>query len=529
MRIPFAILMALAFLSFGVNSLQAQVEGISIISAENYFADKDFRNAFAGFEDYLQNIKFDREVAYKAGISACRLGIGKRAIYHLQIAKEAGIKDNYLSYWLGRSFLQDEQWDSSRVYFEQYMDVFPVDKTYQNEAAAFLRNIEVAKSMVFKSLQPILIENMGSGINSPYSEFHPMITQDGKTMVINSRKKGFLDEKLFDDGEYKEKIFISKKQEDGSWSRASPIRLNEGRNRDNDFVAIQLINNDTKLLLYKIVQETAHLYVSDYEDGAFKIPYQIPIEPDPRFFTGDIFFSKDLKHCVFTMDGKTNYFQNDLYSSTYDDKTEKWSEPVSLGKNINSNREEGSPFLLGDTILYFSSKSDKGLGEFDIFRSKKDKNGIWGIPVNLGFPYNTANNDLYFYISQTDTAVHYISTMRGSGKGLADIYSVRRTALVAGSGVILDDEGQAVINSRITFEDPENYQSIQVMTDANGRFSSEFVAGVLYRISFPKGSKQLEAAFRIAFPLVPGDGRDVQVRLSPKIQTKQEIPVDTVE
>jgi hypothetical protein len=529
MRFRF-LLVFLAFLLIpGKGSLFAQVEGISIVSAQNYFADKDYRNAFAGFEDYLQNIRFDRDIAYKAGISACRMGIGNRAIFHLQTARDAGLNDNYLSYWLGRSFLQDEQWDSAQIYLERYMEVFPVDKAYQNEASAFLRNISVAKNMVSKTLQPVVIENMGPGINSPYSEFHPMITFDGQTLVINSRKKGFIDEKLFDDGEFKEKIFVCKKQEDGSWSRSTPIRLNEGRNRDNDYVAIQLINNDSKLLLYKIFQETAHLYVSDYVNGTFKVPYQIPIEPDPRFFTGDIYFSNDLKHCVFTMDGKTNYFQNDLYTSTYDDKNEKWSEPVSLGKNINTNREEGSPFLLNDSVLYFSSKSENGLGEFDIFRAEKGKDGAWSEAKNLGFPYNTANNDLYFYISQTDTAVHYISSVRGSSKGLADIYKVRRTALANGSGKILDDGGQPVVNTSFKFEDPENFQSIFIRTDAEGRFNSEFVAGVNYGVSLSRGGKVIEGNYKIAFPLVPGDGTNVEIRLSPKVLVKPETPMDSVE
>jgi len=522
------VLLAFLFIPLKEN-LFAQVEGISIVSAENYFADKDFRNAFAGFEDYLQNIRFDRDIAFKAGISACRMGVGNRAIYHLQSARDAGLKDNYLSYWLGRSFLQDEQWDSAQIYLERYMEVFPVDKAYQNEASAFLRNISVARTMVPKTLQPIVIENMGPGINSPYSEFHPMITFDGQTMVINSRKKGFMDEKLFDDGEFKEKIFVCKKQEDGTWSRSTPIRLNEGRNRDNDFVAIQLINNDSKLLLYKIVQEAAHLYVSDYVDGNFKVPYQIPIEPDPRFFTGDIFFSTDLKHCVFTMDGKTNYFQNDLYTSTYDDKTEKWSEPVSLGKNINTNREEGSPFLLNDKILYFSSKSENGLGEFDIFRSEKDKDGNWSEARNLGFPYNTANNDLYFYISQTDTGTHYISSVRGSSKGLADIYKVRRTAIANGSGRILDENGQPLVNTSVKFEDPENFQNIFIKTDAEGRFQSDFVAGVNYSVSLSRSGKMVEGNFKIGFPLVSGGGINTEIRLSPKVIVKPEIPLDSVE
>lgn len=508
--------------------LSAQVEGISIVSAENYFQDKDYRNAFAGFEDYLLNIKFDRDVAYKAGISACRLGIDKRAIFHLQAARNAGLKENYFSYWLGRSFLQDNQWDSATVYLEKYMDVFPVDRVYQNETAAFLRNILVAREMAFKTLQPIVIENMGPGINSPYSEFHPLITADGQTMVINSRKKGFLDERLFDDGEYKEKIFICRKQEDGFWSRATPIKLNEGRNRDNDYVAIQLINKDTKLLLYRIVGETAHMYISDYANGAFKIPYQIPIEPDPRFFSGDIVFSEDLKSCIFTLNAKSNRFQNDLYKSRFNEKTGEWSEPESIGKNINTPLEEGSPFLIGDSILYYSSRREPGLGEFDIYRSVRDKKGNWGPPVNLGFPYNTANNDLYFYKSNFDTSVTYTSSLRGSTKGLADIYRIYRTAVVSGSGRILDESGNPLTGKKFVFEDPENFQNIPVSTDAEGKFSGNFVAGINYLISMESGGKMLDANFKIPFP-VPAQIQPADLKFAPRVVAKPEIPTDSIE
>jgi len=60
-------------------------------------------------------------------------------------------------------------------------------------------------------------------------------------LVYSSRKKGYIDEKLMDDGEYKEKIFVSRKQDDGTWSKGSPIRLVEGRNKDLDYLPIQLL------------------------------------------------------------------------------------------------------------------------------------------------------------------------------------------------------------------------------------------------------------------------------------------------
>lgn len=497
--------------------VKAQVEGISIVSAENYYADKDYRNALIGFEQYLKDIKFEKDIAYKAGICATRLGIGKKGISYLTVARNAGVADRYLEFWLGRAFHLDEQWDSASVHLENYLEVFPIDKAFKRDADLYLSQIDIARSMMKTDLQPVVIENMGSGINSAYSEFHPMLTQDGKMMVYTSRKKGYMEEKLLDDGEYNEKIFYSRKLADGTWTRGLPIRLVEGRNKDLGYVAIQLFDNDSKLLLYRINGNEAKLYVAEYQNEGWKLPYQIPIEPDPRFFTGDIVFSNDLKRAVFTTNGSTNTFQNDLYTSTYDEKTEKWSEPVFLGKNIDSNKDEGAPFFIDDKTLIFSSKSDNGLGDFDLYKSTWDEDKkSWSKPVNMGFPYNTPNNDLYFFLQKSNPDVHYISSTRGTTRGLSDIYKVSRTEIVEVNGLVKDETGSALSSVKVMFDDPENFQNVPMNLDAQGKFSGKLVAGMTYLVHFKKGNQNLEGIFKIPFPVRAQELRNVEIQLVPK-------------
>lgn len=501
----------------------AQVEGISIVSAENYFLDKDYRNALIGFEDYLQGIQFNRDVAYKAGICATRLGIGKKGIYHITNAKSAGKSDNYLPFWLGRSYHLDEQWDSASKYLEQYLDVFPIDKSFKREADLYLKQIELAKSMMPTTLQPVVIEDMGSGINSVYSEFHPMLTQDGKMLVYSSRKKGYMEEKLMDDGEYKEKIFMSRKLEDGSWSKGIPIRLVEGRNKDLDYLPIQLLDNDTKLLLCKIQNNEVKLFISEYVNETWKLPYQVPMEQDPRFFTGDIIFSNDLKKVVFTTDGNTNKFQNDLYTSTFDSKTEKWTEPSYLGKNVDSNKDEAAPFFIDEKTLVFSSKSENGLGDFDLFKTEWDEEKkTWKAPVNMGFPYNTPNNDFYFFTQAGKTDVQYFSSVRGSTRGQTDIYKVMKTAIVEGKGLIKDETGNPLASAELMFDDPENYQNLKITTNAVGRFSGKLVAGQTYLVHYEKNKVMLEGVLKISFPADPSQLGNLDVQLIPKAAPKTE-------
>lgn len=511
-------ILLLFFLTSGL--CRAQVEGISIISAENYYKDKDYRNALVGFEEYLSNIKPDRDIAFRAGICATRLGIGKKAISHLTAARSGGLKDRYFTYWMGRAFLLDEQWDSARVYLTEYLDVFPIDKSYKKEAQKFIREIEIAQTFKSAVLQPYVIDNLGSMVNSVYSEYHPMLTHDGNMLVYTSRKKGFPEEKILDDGEYKEKIFISRKQPDGTWGRGVPIRLVEGRNKDVDYQAVQLIDDNTRLLLYKVAGDKADLFISEYNGEGWKLPYKIPIVPDPRFFTGDIIFSKDLKSVIFSTNGNTNNFQTDLYTSRYNDKTETWSEPVFLGKNINSGLDEASPFMPDEKTLIFSSKSDKGIGDFDLYRSVWDeKSNSWGDPENLGFPFNTPNNDLYYYLQNQHPDVRYFSSIRGTTRGQSDLYRVRKTELVTAGGTITDENGLALVSSEVDFVDPENYQNLKMVTDASGRFAGQVVAGQKYLVQFRRNRQILEGHLSIPFPVAGAVLSDFRLVLKPKGKT----------
>lgn len=79
-----------------------------------------------------------------------------------------------------------------------------------------------------------------------------------------------------------------------------------------------------------------------------------------------------------------------------------WSEmsngipapPVNAGSTVNSPEDEITPFYTNGT-LYFSSAWHAGFGGFDVFKSSGKPRSL-GLPENMGFPLNSAQNDLYF-------------------------------------------------------------------------------------------------------------------------------------
>lgn len=52
------------------------------------------------------------------------------------------------------------------------------------------------------------------------------------------------------------------------------------------------------------------------------------------------------------------------------------------------------PFIHPDNeTLYFGSDGHPGLGSTDLFISRRNKNGTWKKPMNLGAPINTEKFD----------------------------------------------------------------------------------------------------------------------------------------
>jgi outer membrane protein OmpA-like peptidoglycan-associated protein len=115
----------------------------------------------------------------------------------------------------------------------------------------------------------------------------------------------------------------------------------------------------------------------------------------------------------------------DIYISFRTDSG--WTEPVNLGSAINTPYTERSPFLHPDgKTLYFSSDGYYGLGGLDVFKSVR-LSGIswteWSEPVNLGKDINTSGFDIAYKIT-TDGKLAYFSTNKPGGKGGYDIYSI---------------------------------------------------------------------------------------------------------
>src|SRR5690606_13751811 len=136
------------------------------------------------------------------------------------------------------------------------------------------------------------------------------------------------------------------------------------------------------------------------------------------------------------------------------------SMPINLGKPINSEADEVTPFFHETTgTLFFSSEGHKSIGGLDIFKSSYDKDAeSFGAPVNLGLPINSSMDDAYMiWDSKLETGWFSSDREPCDGGHCYDMYQVINEPIkISIEGFVFDNDTQEPIaNSTIVFKDVE--------------------------------------------------------------------------
>jgi len=180
----------------------------------------------------------------------------------------------------------------------------------------------------------------------------------------------------------------------------------------------------------------------------------------------------------------------DIYVSVQDKKG-VWSQPINLGKKINTEMDEVSPFLAADgRTLYFGSNGRPGYGSTDIFMSKRKGSGWtdWTEPVNLGPEINTASFDAYYTIPASANYAYMTSTANESGKN--DIVRIKLPQAIKPDPVLLvlgntlNAKTKKPVRADIIFEDlTTNEEAGEAISDpATGSYRITLADGKHYGI-----------------------------------------------
>jgi outer membrane protein OmpA-like peptidoglycan-associated protein/tetratricopeptide (TPR) repeat protein len=366
-------------------------------------------------------------------------------------------------YQYGTLLFVQKRYDEAGGYFDTYMRFIDIPTNKRADAGHY-KNLSTFRAKAMKNPVPFKPVNLGSRINTRVSEYWPTLTADEQIMYFTRRLQTFVGPNK--DSLKNEDIFASVSLHE-EWQEPFPIPgyLNSDKNEG----AIT-ISPDGKFLIFtgchfEDTYGRCDLYYSRYQNGKWMKPRNIGSPVNTAHKETQPSLSFDGNTLYFSSDRPGTFGELDIWKSQrINDST--WAEPINLGDKVNTIGNEMCPFIhLDNKTLFFSSDYHTGMGNDDLFVSKKNEEGVFTNVVNLGFPINTHKDEFSLFVTTTGTRAFFASNVE-KGYGELDIYSfelhenVRPNPVKYLKGFVYDKDSKEKLKAKFQLIDVESGELI---------------------------------------------------------------------
>ena len=318
--------------------------------------------------------------------------------------------------------VENKNWSNATVTVLKYKDYWKDNPQKINKLLDILE----------QKNQGIVAEALPETVNTNGNEYNPILSADGNTLYFcgEGRSNSKSGEDIFvslktDDG-WSEAQLISEVSSKGN---DYPQSINASGNAMYIFRNGRLyFSKKAGATWGKPQKMSGNVNSSNWQGDAFisrdgKALFFAAKRSDMLNFFNDADFDGLVYH------GKVDENQTDIYVCTVDENGE-WGKPINLGATINTLYTERTPFLHSDgKHLYFASDGHGGLGGLDMYVSTRlsdDCWDCWSEPVNLGKEINTASDDMGYKVSTDGTKAYFSKSNAAKGKkGNSDIYVIQ--------------------------------------------------------------------------------------------------------
>lgn len=422
-RINFATLICLSFFIIFTAAGQQNKQQIEELykDANAYFYFEDYEEALAlylkVYNSYTDNFNLDYRIGF------CYLNIPGRkhlAVPYLErasknIAKrysDQSIKEMRAPvealFYLGNAYFINNQLNKAQQAYDQFLESIRREKLYDMDYMTHQVN-SIKRSRTIRSY-PVnfLRSNLGAPINDQLPNYNPVVSGDGKTLAFTTKQKFY------------QAIYVTRKEGD-KWGTPRNITLDLVV--DGNCTTLSLSYSGDELYLFKDVDHVGNIYVSNYKNGKWSPMRKLNANINTQHYETHACVSADGTKLFFSSNRAGGYGDLDIYVSERVPGGD-WGPATNLGPNINSRFNENTPFVTTDgNTLYFSSEGHNTMGGYDIFFSQKQSDGTWSKPVNMGYPINSNDDDL-FYFPIGDGSVGLMSLFADDAIGETDIYQL---------------------------------------------------------------------------------------------------------
>lgn len=394
----------------------------------------------------------------------------------------------YSYYYLGKIYYGQRDFENSILCFEHFLkdvDLIKTDEDYY-EIKNYLDYATVTKELLSKPVpfEPVKVQ----GISTRDDEYLPIISPDNEFALFTRRQKHYISRGLTEQLVDKEVFTFSLRNSEGQFEQGWEMEYPFNKVENEGAASLTIDNNDLYYTVCTRNIETNYLNCDLYH-SRFANGYWSEIES-----LGDHINHPDSweSQPSVTSDGNIIYFASnreggeggyDIYRiCKKEDHT--WSEPVNLGPPVNTAGNEKSPFIHTDSqTLYFSSEGHKGIGGYDIFYSRQTEDSIWTEPKNIGYPINSFEDDLGFFVS-TDGNYGYYSSNRFDENNKWNLYSfplyeeARPQKVLFIKGQIEVENSAQPIRARIQLKNMLTKKITEIPIDTT---TGKYVAAILFK------------------------------------------------
>lgn len=369
------------------------------------------------FSELLKNDKDNLDLIFYSGL--CKLNLGKEdkavnlfdtVIDNFKTEKKESLFTKEAYFEKAKALHNIYQFDEEISTLNQLLS-FDLKDEKKKQIETSIKGAESAKKLFF-DFKPIIVTRLDI-LNSGYDDHTPIPTSNGSKLYFTSKRPGGMSgTTLSEEGKYYEDIW--------SWKEGSePINIGAPVNTVEHDATGGLSLDGKELFIYKASEKKrGDLYLSLLDkDEKWSKPISLGKNINKR---------KSIeRHAALSPDGKKLYFSSDrkggkggrdIWISELQENN-KWGKPTNI--NINTEYNEESPYMLSDgKTFYFSSTGYNGMGGYDIYKCTLQEDGTFSTPENLGFPINTVEDDVFFFPLSNEKTAYF--TRRKSDN--AEIY-----------------------------------------------------------------------------------------------------------
>ena len=319
------------------------------------------------------------------------------------------------SLWLAYTQKSLGKYKEASSNFQYYLDTIALSNDEYIEAAKMeIESCQWAISVQDKLDPDVSIQQLGTEINTPYSEFGPF-EKDNKLYFSSLRfaegKTNNAPPKLY-----------SKVIESTQNAPTNIVDLNTEKEKHTAHTAFSKTGDR---LYYNLCEYTdgnlinCSLYFKDILEGDTYGPGQKLSDsinvPGYTVTQPSIGYNKESKKetLYFVSDRPGGKGGLDIWYADLDEDGQL-GKPVNF-ELVNTDKDEASPYFHTNTrMFFFSSKGRQNLGGFDLFQVYIDDGVTWEKVEHIGMPLSTSYDDIYFTLTDYGDEGYFASNREGS-------------------------------------------------------------------------------------------------------------------